>query len=1262
MIARALAFQLDGAGEPDAAEATRVVAAELPGWTVERGAVAHWYTATPPAPVGLGRAWEHVRNLKRTRHITQAEPLLLVTNLAPQSEQDANTFALGAGQSRFGLWGLPYDAATAARIKEQGAKPDWHLDQLMVPAAWDAWRLKFPGREPGDGILVGHPDTGFSDHTALVGHFDTPGRSFLVDQQGQPETDARDALRVIGGTLIETPGHGTATASIIVGQPINALVAFPGQVAGVAPGAHVLPLRVSRSVLHFDFGNVAGAVRECITRNVDVVSMSLGGPGYSEYLRQTIRDAQQRGIIVIAAAGNQTPATVFPAALPEVIGVAATHAAEGPWRFTGIGRLVDIAAPGDGVNHATAITDEHMNPTFAFGRSSGTSFATACVAGLASLWLAYRGGRQQIADAQYSGQLGLVPYAFQWLLAATARKQFDFVREGRYGAGIPHAADLLQADLPQPEEVERFRAVIQHQPVHWLTFVSGLFSGGMGIDDASTVSLTIDGARDTGTQPTDTAAVKRATSDAHAEQALVARLLANQADELAPELLARVGADRMLLVAFQRIRQGESVLPLIDLLLSSGGDLSTALRTELEAGKQREVARLQTVHRGRLRPPAPRPIIGGALLTRQPPPNRRLRAYAFDPSLATRLDTAPITQITIPVRWEDVQPGPIGEYLEVVDVDPASGCVYEPVDLDHPHVLAQNGVAPSEGDPQFHQQMVYGVAMNTIHHFELALGRPVFWSPLRPSLADRPAERYLFTREAYDPPSGTPDEDRYVQRLRIYPHALREQNAYYSPNKIALLFGYFNATEDDSGDHLPGGMVFTCLSHDIVAHETTHAILDGMHRRFLNATNPDVHAFHEAFADIVALFQHFTFPEILRRQIASTRGEIRAHENLLGQLAGEFGRSTGLRGSLRDAIGKINDEGVWEPHKADPNEYQETTEPHDRGAILVAAVFDAFLSIYERRISDLLRLATGGTGILQPGAIHPDLVNRLSEEAAKAAQHVLTMCIRALDYCPPVDITFGEYLRAIITADFDLVSDDDLNYRIAFIEAFRKRGIHPRDVRTLSVESLLWRGPLNDEGDPSEKLEKGLDLLRAYAQRFLFEECVEEVIKTEESLEKEIKPRKELFELQRQVRKELHDWLKDHFASQPEGKKDAAFLGLDTSLRFEVHSARFAFRISPDGDMVPQIIVGILQRKTTPVDPDDPNGDQMTFEGGSTIVADLRRRKIRYCIRKNLGSTGRLARQQEFAMAALDSVRATYLGFDPLVRGAEPFALLHRGM
>ena len=83
--------------------------------------------------------------------------------------------------------------------------------------------------------------------------------------------------------------------------------------------------------------------------------------------------------------------------------------------------------------------------------------------------------------------------------------------------------------------------------------------------------------------------------------------------------------------------------------------------------------------------------------------------------------------------------------------------------------------------------------------------------------------------------------------------------------------------------------------------------------------------------------------------------------------------------------------------------------------------------------------------MLPDGDIHPDLVNRLAAEAAKSAGHILTMCIRALDYIPPVDLTFGEYLRALITADYDLVRDDDRGYRVAVIDAFRT-GAYPSDV------------------------------------------------------------------------------------------------------------------------------------------------------------------------------------------------------------------------
>ena len=82
-------------------------------------------------------------------------------------------------------------------------------------------------------------------------------------------------------------------------------------------------------------------------------------------------------------------------------------------------------------------------------------------------------------------------------------------------------------------------------------------------------------------------------------------------------------------------------------------------------------------------------------------------------------------------------------------------------------------------------------------------------------------------------------------------------------------------------------MVFTCLSHDIVAHETTHALLDGLHRRFIEPSNVDVWALHEAFADLVALFQHFTYPEVLQHQLARTRGDLE-RQNRLAELAYQF--------------------------------------------------------------------------------------------------------------------------------------------------------------------------------------------------------------------------------------------------------------------------------------------------------------------------------------------------------------------------------------
>ncbi|RZK43293.1 MAG: hypothetical protein EOO61_05010, partial [Hymenobacter sp.] len=125
------------------------------------------------------------------------------------------------------------------------------------------------------------------------------------------------------------------------------------------------------------------------------------------------------------------------------------------------------------------------------------------------------------------------------------------------------------------------------------------------------------------------------------------------------------------------------------------------------------------------------PLPASYLSIVKPPPFRRLRAYSFDPSLSLQMDTAAINALTYKVNWEELRPGPIGEYLEIIDYDPTVERYYRPVDLNDRYVVAQEGLTPSESNPQFHQQMVYAVAMTTITNFEKALGRKVLWASRR---------------------------------------------------------------------------------------------------------------------------------------------------------------------------------------------------------------------------------------------------------------------------------------------------------------------------------------------------------------------------------------------------------------------------------------------------------------------------------------------------------------------------------------------------
>jgi len=545
------------------------------------------------------------------------------------------------------------------------------------------------------------------------------------------------------------------------------------------------------------------------------------------------------------------------------------------------------------------------------------------------------------------------------------------------------------------------------------------------------------------------------------------------------------------------------------------------------------------------------------------PVYRPLRIYTVDPA-AARLDGA-IGTINVP--YEPLAPGPVGALFGVV----AGAATHRSADLDDPHVLIASGYRPSPSDPRFHHQMVYAVCANIYAAFRTALGRSLSWG-FGDALA--PA------------------------RLALKPHFAQEENAYYTNEGAsgALCFGYYPAPEPPTDRSLPGGYVFTCLSHDIVAHEVTHALLDGLRARFALPSGPDVAAFHEAFADLVAIFQHFSYREVLMVAIRRCQGALDKAELLLG-LARQFGHTTGQKGPLRTAI----EADPAHPRQYDENDVQQ--DAHVRGSILVSAVFEAFAAVFRRKTERLVRLATGGSGILPPGEISHDLQCALADKASRLASQFLTICIRAIDYCPPVGITYGDYLQALVTADCDVVPDDPWDYRGALIDAFWRRNIYPRFVTSLSEDALLWKEPtrplppvprldfadLRFQGDPANA---------ASAEELRRQACA----------------------LGRYVGQAAH---LAEFGLVRNG--DARLKGDAVDLPC-IESLRTARRAGPDGQIVFDLVAEITQARHVPASSAGPGFD---YHGGCTVILGPDGR-VRYLVTKSVIGRDRLARRREF--------------------------------
>jgi hypothetical protein len=368
----------------------------------------------------------------------------------------------------------------------------------------------------------------------------------------------------------------------------------------------------------------------------------------------------------------------------------------------------------------------------------------------------------------------------------------------------------------------------------------------------------------------------------------------------------------------------------------------------------------------------------------------------------------------IAVPWEDLEPGPVGPRVHVVDYDAATQTLYEPAGVVPGDFAAPSGDKEILEDPSFHALNAYALVMRTLGRFEQALGRRVSWGFFAP-------------------------------QLKVVPHAFDEMNAFYSREAQSLLFGYY--TKDD------GRRTFMCLSHDIVVHEATHALLDGLRFRFMRPSSPDQAAFHEAFADIVALLSVFALQDVIvylvGRDGKAEGGRLgRKHataealrKSVLFGLADEMeSESGGARvNALRRSVEIKPDPQILHPSN---HEFQ---EEHRRGEVLVAAVMRAFVDVWSRRLESL-------------GTIEDEYLSleRVAEEGATVADILLTMAIRALDYTPPVHLRFGDYLSAMLTADHEVRADDSrYDLRQSLLHWFGEFGIKPRS----DTEDGVWKPP-----------------------------------------------------------------------------------------------------------------------------------------------------------------------------------------------------------
>jgi hypothetical protein len=378
--------------------------------------------------------------------------------------------------------------------------------------------------------------------------------------------------------------------------------------------------------------------------------------------------------------------------------------------------------------------------------------------------------------------------------------------------------------------------------------------------------------------------------------------------------------------------------------------------------------------------------------TRQRPAPGKVRVKILPKdALVARRDG--LWPVTVDIACATPGSGPTGPHAVVVDHDADAGVTHAPAELLRNGSFAGIGRLARErllADFRFHQVNAWAIVERTLALIEdpHLLARALPWAMSR-------------------------------GRLLLMPHAMHERNAYYDRHAGALRFGYFDASD--------GSRVHTCLSHDIVAHELGHAVLDGLKPLYHEVCSLQTAAFHEYFGDAVAMMASLATRETAR--VVTRGGPWRLDpRNVVSAIASEFGAE------VRNLPGEDYLRGAW--NRRTLRDLRGNASEHDASEVLTGVYYDLLSHLYPQIRRELEREHGVATS---PGRRQYYAMRALNRAATQTAG----VMFRALDYCPPVDLRFDEYARAVLRADAVAYPADESGLRKVLAWLFRQRGIRP---------------------------------------------------------------------------------------------------------------------------------------------------------------------------------------------------------------------------